>query len=392
MENFEIPPYFKIKSALEYQNNVKYNKYQVLYIIIRHLFPELAYAKNNQIDKSYIQKFNIKKLEFPLTFIGLQKLIKKNKHLPINVNVIYDAEGTISNLGLISNKKNNKKNVLHLLMFKTDTSDNSTDFVFQKFDKNKKLEIKPQNHYFYKIINIQKLLNYRDYILSEKKIKSAQRNFYCEKCFLRFRSREKMIRHYKTCVDNQNLIYPKKGAQLAFSNVTHSTKVPVLGFCDFESVLQRNSERSHCKQCNKDECQCNASKTQNINIHRPIGYSIMFVDSKNKVFFEEAYAGVDCVKHFFERLKHYEKIVEAKKQIFKKVKQINATPEEWELFYETKECHICKKPFSNVSFKLKKVVDHDHVSGKIVGAAHSICNFKRQSPYYTTIFFHNAQG
>lgn len=77
MENFEIPPYFKIKSALEYQNNVKYNKYQVLYIIIRHLFPELAYAKNNQIDKSYIQKFNIKKLEFPLTFIGLQKLIKK---------------------------------------------------------------------------------------------------------------------------------------------------------------------------------------------------------------------------------------------------------------------------------------------------------------------------
>ena len=392
MENFEIPPYFKIKSALEFDNDIKYNKYQVLYIIIRHLFPEVAYAKNSQINKTYVQKFNLKKLEFPLTFNGLQKLIKKNKHLPINVNVLYDAEGTISNLGLISNKKNNKGNVLHLLMFKTDTSNDSTDFVFQKFDKNKKLKIKPQNHFFYKIKNIQKLLNYRDYILSKKKLKNAQRNSYCEKCFLRFRSKTKMITHYKTCVDNQNLIYPKKGARLAFSNVTHSSKVPVLGFCDFESVLQRNSERSHCKQCNKDECQCNASKTQNVDQHRPIGYSIMFVDSNNEVFFEEAYAGVDCVKHFFERLKHYEKIVEAQKQIFREVYHINATPEEWELFHETEECYICKKPFSEANFKMKKVVDHDHVTSKILGAAHSICNFKRQSPYYTTIFFHNAQG
>ena len=62
------------------------------------------------------------------------------------------------------------------------------------------------------------------------------------------------------------------------------------------------------------------------------------------------------------------------------------------MYYEAEKCYICKKSFSDKNFKLNKVVDHDHISGKIYGAAHSSCNFKRQNPYYTPIFFHNAQG
>ena len=301
-------------------------------------------------------------------------------------------------------------------MLKTDTSANSTDSFFQKFDINKKIEMFPkiyffkiknvqkfdinkkiemfpQNHYFFKIKNVQKMLNYRDYILSNKKNKGIYRNFYCEKCFLRFRSESKKAKHFKTCNDNQTLIYPNEGAKLTFSNVTRTSKVPVLGFCDFESVLQRNSEREHCKLCNKDECQCNVAKTQNINTHRPIGYSILFVDSNNKVFYQEEYAGTDCVKHFFQSLKKYEIIVENQKKRFKKVTQIDATLKEWESYNNAKKCYICTKPFlTDNSFKYKKVVDHDHVSGKLLGAAHSLCNFKRQAPYHTTIFFHNAQG
>ena len=166
----------------------------------------------------------------------------------------------------------------------------------------------------------------------------------------------------------------------------------MLGFCDFESVLQRNCERVHCKQCKKDECQCNVSKTQDINQHRPIGYSILFVDSEDNVFFQEEYAGEDCVKHFFKRLKHYEKVVENHKKNFKKVTKIKATLTEWKLYKKANECYICHKPFAEANFKYKKVVDHDHVSGKILGAAHSLCNLQRQAPFRTPIFFHNAQG
>ena len=84
--------------------------------------------------------------------------------------------------------------------------------------------------------------------------------------------------------------------------------------------------------------------------------------------------------------------MEDHKKKFKKVGQIKATSSEWELYHKAKECYICKGTFKNNDFKYKKVVDHDHISGKIFGAAHSLCNFKRQSPYYTPIFFHNAQG
>ena len=125
--------------------------------------------------------------------------------------------------------------------------------------------------------------------------------------------------------------------------------------------------------------------------HRPVGYSILFVDSEDKVFFQEEYAGEDCVKHFFERLKYYEIIVRNRKKIFREVNEISATEAEWKMYYEAKECYICKKSFE-ANFNNRKVVDHDHISGKILGAAHSLCNFKRQSPYLTPIFFHNAQG
>ena len=392
MNFFKIPPYYKNKSALEFENNIKYDKYAVLYIIIRHLYKEFSFAKNQEIPLSYMKKFNIKNLTFPLTYDSLQKLIKQNKHMPISINVLCDAEGAISNLGIISNEKCKKKNILHLLMFKTDTTANSVDSIFKNFNNDIKLKKILQNHYFYKIKNVQKLLNYRDYIISNKKIKSSQRHYYCEKCFLRFYSKTKKQNHFMSCNDNQTLIYPNKNTKLAFSNVTRSSKVPVLGFCDFESVLQRNCERLHCKQCNKDECQCNASKTQDINRHRPIGYSILFVDSKDNVFFQEEYAGEDCVKHFFKRLKHYQRIVEDQKKIFRKVSQIKASQDEWRLIHKAKKCYICNKPFVNNDLKFRKVVDHDHVTGKIIGAAHSLCNFKRQAPFHTPIFFHNAQG
>ena len=111
MKNFEIPHYYKNKSYLEYENNKKYNKYRVLYIIIRHLHKEVAYAKDNQIPLSYVKKFNLKKISFPLTFANLQKLIRQNKHIPIKINVFCDYNGAISNLGIISNKKNSRENI-----------------------------------------------------------------------------------------------------------------------------------------------------------------------------------------------------------------------------------------------------------------------------------------
>ena len=54
-------------------------------------------------------------------------------------------------------------------------------------------------------------------------------------------------------------------------------------------------------------------------------------------------------------------------------------------------CCLCKKPLGK-----DKVRDHDHLTGKYRGAAHSVCNMeegkKRTRRYKIPVFFHNLKG
>ena len=105
-----VPVCFQNKRALEYVENETYHKYQVLYLILRHLFEECSSLQQlDQIPLQYLKKFRgLEKISFPITFSGLKKLIKLNRHLPIMINVFCHHETSITNLGIISNQK--KKN------------------------------------------------------------------------------------------------------------------------------------------------------------------------------------------------------------------------------------------------------------------------------------------
>ena len=103
----------------------------------------------------------------------------------------------------------------------------------------------------------------------------------------------------KTCNDNQRTLYPEPNSKISFSNHRYKFKAPVIGFCDFESVLQRIKERATCHLCSKSECLCSFPTSDDINIHKAVGYSILFVDSENVVFLQDEHVGEDAVKHFF---------------------------------------------------------------------------------------------
>ena len=267
------------------------------------------------------------------------------------------------------------------------SSDKKSSFP-SKFKKYKDLN---QQHHFFKITKLQGFLNNRAGLLSNNKA-GRQMYIHCEKCLLHFRSKSKKEKHERICYDKQRTTYPCKNAAISFSNHKHKFKAPVVGFCDFESVLQRNKERSKCRLCSKLECLCAFPTSDDINVHRPVGYSLIFVDSDNKVFFQEEYLGEDAAKRFLDWLPLYEQIVGERKQKFRDVFETKATPEEWQMFRKATVCHICGLRFAAHPKKYRKVLDHDHVTGKIMGAAHSLCNLTRSGPYHTPIFFHNAQG
>jgi len=57
-------------------------------------------------------------------------------------------------------------------------------------------------------------------------------------------------------------------------------------------------------------------------------------------------------------------------------------------------CHICKRFIDPDSDKKgdKKVRDHDHITGRYLGAAHARCNLRAQLSFRIPVFFHNFRG
>ena len=75
---------------------------------------------------------------------------------------------------------------------------------------------------------------------------------------------------------------------------------------------------------------------------------------------------------------------------------IPLTDEENKSYKKQKVCNICKKGFSTDDNNKKyqklyhKVRDHCHYKRKCRGAAHSICNFRNQTPKEIPAVFHNG--
>ncbi len=226
MDLLEIPRDLKRSNCLEW--NTRYNKFNFLYLYIRHLFPEetVSIVDFRQMLIKYLKKFNIKGFKFPLQFGNLKKFLSRNSHLPISISVFYESEGQVSNLGFFTNKNNDRnKNILNLLMIKHDPEISPNECPFNSrlakstqckkkssrkkiinsssniklgfSSKFKKIKDLNQQHHFFKITRIQGFLNNLAGLLSGKKA-VQQKHFYCEKCLLHFRSKSKKEKHEET--------------------------------------------------------------------------------------------------------------------------------------------------------------------------------------------------
>ena len=396
-DSVNVPEYLlKCRSVLW---NRKYDEKNFLYCVIGHLWPETANIRQcEKIPKEYESKFNLQGLTFPLQFSQISKFVRINKHLPLRIRVLFEGEHQLSVLDVFSNRsgeKNKNKNTLNLLMIKSDrqiSSANKDSIDVNGISNVKDLE---HQHHFFIIANLNGFLNNRKSAMTKGRRHRSQ-FYFCDSCLRDFRSRKKQKLHEKICqMDKQAVIYPEKGSVLNFDKQRNAFKAPVVGFADFECFMEKSEQEAKtCKTCGKAwvTCECQVSGCAELSKHRACGYSICFVDSENEVFYQETYSGKDAVENFLSKLDYFEELVEARKQRFKNTSQIIASKHDWEEYRAATLCHICKKDFDSGSRLYKKVVDHDHVTGNIVQAAHSICNLQRQGPFRTPIYFHNAKG
>ena len=56
-------------------------------------------------------------------------------------------------------------------------------------------------------------------------------------------------------------------------------------------------------------------------------------------------------------------------------------------YFKQSNCVICKTKLTG-----ETVRDHDHLTGKFRGAAHSQCNLQYQLPKFVPVIFHNLSG
>ncbi len=87
MDFIEIPHDLRRSNCLEWKT--RYDKFNFLYLYIRHLFPEetVSVVDFRQMPIRFLKKFNVKGFKFPLQFCNLKKFLKKNSHLPISISI-----------------------------------------------------------------------------------------------------------------------------------------------------------------------------------------------------------------------------------------------------------------------------------------------------------------
>ena len=61
--------------------------------------------------------------------------------------------------------------------------------------------------------------------------------------------------------------------------------------------------------------------------------------------------------------------------------------DDWREYYKKSNCAICKTKLTG-----EAVTDHNHLTGKFRGVAHSQCNLQYQLPKFVPVIFHNFSG
>ena len=268
--------------------------------------------------------------------------------------------------------------------------------------------------------------------------KHEKQMFYCERCLIGCTRNDLLEDHLIDCRGiNERAVRIQmptpNNKNIKFVNHKNQLKAPWVIYADFESIIRPIEGPIPSPK---------KSFTHLKSIHESCGFSLRVVRSDGFSPGLVFYRGPDCIQEFLKQLKEAEPFF--KQSLKNRKKRYNLTSEEYQRYYNSDTSWICgEQGFDNSNKKIclsqeayclkcaidltddyevcservkdfkefrkqtkckrcnktfmkkDKVIDHDHITGKYRGAAHSSCNTKlRIDPEKVKIpvFFHNLRG
>ena len=225
--------------------------------------------------------------------------------------------------------------------------------------------------------------------------KHKERKHFCLRCISPHCSERTLKEHLIYCrgVDAApcHAVFPQASEDgspptIQFKNIQHLMKAPYVIYADTESIIKPTDNPGPNTDTN----------TVQTSEHVPRSFAYTVVRSDGKVVSEQLYRGEDCMDVFFEQL---EGELDEIREDLKHIRPMNMTQDDREAHDVADKCWLCGGVFKEYeqgdTEGLWKVRDHDHITGKYRGPAHSKCNLSlRIDPYRTPIpvFFHNLKN
>lgn len=292
----------------------------------------------------------------PLELHNIKKFEKTHSHLNVNINVLgTDGKDVYP---LLRSEGSNFFNIFLILYYWT----SGTNLT---------------GHYAV-ITNLDQFCKHTyTYNLKSLSHKSSYTAFRCPNCLASFKNQLNYSEHAEYCFKNELQCQKLPlDSIIKFKHINNQNLSPLALFFDFEAINASPTKVCNCAQ--KAHCVC---KTKNIFTQKPICWHLIAITRENKVILSKAYSGENANIKLLDTLLTIEKT-------FLEYISLNNTmifsDKDKVEFLEATICHICQRDLG-----CDKVRDHDHITGKYLGAAHNECNLNRRETKYIPIFAHN---
>ena len=383
----EVPKALALKKAVV---NVQNNDNECFkWSMLSALFPV---AKNFHRTSKYIEhedKLDFTGISYPTPLTDLSKFERRNK---ISINVYgckVQKEELKGDLWLATKLKTTSKELkkeiqanrkeyttAHLLQKSTAhaTAEKHVDLLLLHDDKT------GNSHYCW-------IKSFSRFCGSSSNHNHGGKKYYCKYCIQGYGSQAKLDEHLTNgCADITTCkpcMPANDKAFLEFKNTQNQIKAPFAIYADFECLTIPVSK---CPKNSDESC------TDAYQQHEPCGFSIYVVGTglKPGTFKPYVYRGPNTAEKFILVLREFEESI--MKYIKSNEKMVMTEADKVD-FKNATCCSFCKKELVDGPDKVR---DHDHMTGKYRGAAHSKCNLEegkaRTRNYSIPVFFHNLKN